>query len=317
MSLMEKRKPEKEEDLDDKTIEELEEELLLLQTELARKTVTTKELIKNKVKPKETLKTDIQNKQTDTQTKQQIIQQPVIKNEKTEKKTNISKATTSQQIQKPVKKHMESKIRLRKKITKKDQLEIEADFYSCIATLNSVIKNFEEGKLDPPTYKRQLRSLMRDAFKAQLELKEIDHNIEAFLKRENIIEKFPYAAQKLRLGERSSIEISPLEIATVSTAQIAAMSSDLVSHFITISDYTKLDMAKISLIMPILDDILLILEKFPAFGKEYWVYKAVNQWREKLALKDPNEILDADENSRLELDVVRWAQDFKRRLQDL
>ena len=158
---------------------------------------------------------------------------------------------------------------------------------------------------------------MRDAFKSQMELKQLEFNMEEFVKIEKIAENFPYAAQKLKLTDRTDIEISPLDIATISTAQIATMSSDIVSHFITISDYTKLDMAKVSSIMPMLDDILLIIEKFPGFKKEYWVYKAVQQWREELSVKSPSEILDGEDNNRLELDVVRWAQDFKRRLQDL
>ena len=61
----------------------------------------------------------------------------------------------------------------------------------------------------------------------------------------------------------------------------------------------------------------MILEKFPGFGKEYWIHQAVNQWRDTLLVKNPSELLDSDDNNKLELDVVRWAQDFKRRLQDL
>ena len=315
MSLLEKRKIEEDKLADDKTIEELEEELALLQSELARKTVTTKEIIKDKVKTKEVDNKNLEKKQFVKEEKKgqnnsiNKVQKKIDLEPKNIEKTRKTAQKTS--------KLDKSKIKIRKKITEDDRLKIEAEFYSCIATLNSVIKNFEEGKLDPPTYKRQLRSLMRDAFKAQLELKEIDYNMEEFLKREKIAERFPFATQKLRFSEKSIVEISPLEIASVSKAKIATMSSDLVAHFITISDYTKLDMAKVSSIMPILDDILLIIEKFPGFGKDYWVYKAANQWREKLSVKNPNEILDSDENSELEFDVVRWAQDFKRRLQDL
>ncbi|TFF86543.1 MAG: hypothetical protein EU551_01155 [Promethearchaeota archaeon] len=321
MSLLEKRKTEEEEEsLEDKTIEELEEELALLQSELARKTVTTKEKFKDKVKSKEKSKEPINEVKQENKEKKKTKEKQKVKKEKkiqkeipieNEKEDEKSKIKSDQKItEKP-------KIKLRKKINKEDQLQIEAEFYSCIATLNSVVKNFEEGKLDPPTYKRQLRSLMRDAFKSQLELKEFDYNLEEFLKNEKIIEKFPFAAQKLRFADKTTLEISPLDIAVVSTAQIASMSSDLVSHFITISDYTKLDMAKVNSIIPILDDILLILAKFPAFGMDYWVYKAASQWREKLSLLNPNEILDEDDNNKLEFDVVRWAQDFKRRLQDL
>ena len=315
MSLLEKRKLKEKQSSDEKTIEELEEELAKLQSELARKTVVTKEKLKLKVIPKEK-EDNIIEKKNDEQNRK-LKQKKKIKQKKIDLKSEIvfdkPKPTKSQKR----KVNDRPDIKIRKNIKKEDLLEIEAEFYSCIATLNSVVKNFEEGKLDPPTYKRQIRSLMRDAFKSQMELQEINYDMEGFLKNERIIEKFPFAAQKLRFTDKSTFEISPLDIATVSTAQIATMSSDLVSHFITISDYTKLDMAKISAIMPILDDIILIIEKFPGFGKEYWVYIAVNQWRDKISVVNPSEILNSEDNSKLEYDVVRWAQDFKRRLQDL
>lgn len=207
----------------------------------------------------------------------------------------------------------------------KDQVELEAELFATIATLDTLTKSLIEGDLDPTLYKRQLRSLMRDAFKARIKLDTLNFSLDKFIKKEQIIEKFPYGAERLRVaegdipsmpasGEGSIDSIGP---SFVSVSNIAAKTADVVADLIELIDLAKLrSVARIDLIVPNLDDILLLLENFPGFGKDYWVYVEIERWRDNLKKESPDKIIDEEMAKNLEYNAIRWLNDFRRRLRE-
>ena len=81
--------------------------------------------------------------------------------------------------------------------------ELKADLYGSIATLDSIVRKFEEGDLNPTLYKRQLRSLVRDTLTARQLLEAEGSSWEDFLLEEHITERFPEAAGKLQIAEQA------------------------------------------------------------------------------------------------------------------
>jgi hypothetical protein len=208
---------------------------------------------------------------------------------------------------------------------KKDQVELEAELFATIATLDTLTKSLIEGNLDPTLYKRQLRSLMRDAFKARMKLDTLNFNLDKFIKEEKIIESYPYGAERLRLAEGDIPSIPPpgedsietIGPSFVSVSNIAAKTADVVADMIELIDLAKLrSVARIDLIVPNLDDILLLLENFPGFGKDYWAYVEIERWRDNLKKDSPDKIIDEEMAKDLEYNAVRWLNDFRRRLRE-
>ena len=86
---------------------------------------------------------------------------------------------------------------------------------------------------------------------------------------------------------------------------------------IELIDLAKLrSVARIDLIVPNLDDILLLLENFPGFGKDYWAYVEIERWRDNLKKESPDKIIDEEMAKNLEYNAVRWLNDFRRRLRE-
>ncbi len=208
----------------------------------------------------------------------------------------------------------------------RSRVELEADLYAITATLDTLTKSFNEGELDPYIYKKQLRSLIRDAFKTRMQLDKLNFQLEPFLNREKIIEKFPYGAERLRLAAGSTEESMPpsgeVSVETIgpsfiSVSGIAAKAADIVADLIELIDVVKLrSVARTDILVPNLDDMLLLLEKFPGFGKDYWSYKEIERWRDTLKKEAPDKVIGDETAKQLEFEAVRWLKDFRRRLRE-
>jgi len=201
-------------------------------------------------------------------------------------------------------------------MTKEDRaIDVEANFYACIATLDSLVRFFEEGKIDPAIYKRQLQSLFRDIFKFQNMLREQGIDVQAFIEKERLKEQFPLAIQRL---ETPTLEgKGPTEILE-SPITVAFKAAEIVADLITIIDAAKLEtVASAKMLVPLLEDALILLEAFPGLNKDYWVLKNMKQWKEYLSNLPPDKILPPDEVKKLEFEAVRWLNDFRGRLKTL
>jgi hypothetical protein len=204
----------------------------------------------------------------------------------------------------------------------KTQIELEAELYSHIATINSISRNFAEGILDPGMYRRQLRSLIRDAFKTRFLLEKKGFNLERFLEKEKIVEKYPYGAEKLKFAE--GIAPIPTEDAVETIAMpfgqmknLPAKSADFVAGAIELIDLLRLgSVARVDLIVPNLDEMMEILISYPGYGADSEVVGEIKNWREMLEAKPPDEVLEEGLIKRLEFEAVRWLNGFRRSLRN-
>ncbi|MFX1474245.1 MAG: hypothetical protein ACFFCO_02040 [Promethearchaeota archaeon] len=196
--------------------------------------------------------------------------------------------------------------------------ELKADLYGSIATLDSIVRKFEEGDLNPTLYKRQLRSLVRDTLTARQLLEAEGSSWEEFLLEEHIAERFPEASGKLQIGEQAPQGETPVELTGQTSAKMAAKAADIVSDLITLIDIAKLgDVARMDLIVPLLDDAIILLTKYPNFPPDYWILVALKEWRDSLQKRDPRDKLSPEEAKHLEFQSIRWLNDFKRRLREM
>ncbi len=204
------------------------------------------------------------------------------------------------------------------------QLELEAELYSCIATLDMLGKNYDNGLIDASTYSRQLRAYIQKIIDVRKKLEEKGFDLTRFIEKEEIIKNYPNAAAKLRIVKLDETEMRPeeeipLEIVKFSPAKLAIETADLVSNFITLVDCVQLgDYARIDNIVPIMDDIILLLENFTGLDdRNYWVYKELIAWRDNLKNEPPDLVVDSEDAKKIEYDAVRWFKDFRQRLKQL
>ncbi len=196
--------------------------------------------------------------------------------------------------------------------------ELKAELYGTIATLDSIVQKFEEGDLSPTLYKRQLRSLVRDTLTSRQLLESEGASWDGFLKEEQIADKFPVAIDKLQIGERAPQGEETIQLTAQVSAKMAAKAADIVSDLITLIDIAKLgEIAKMNLIVPLIDDAIILLTKYPNFPPEYWILIALKEWRNQLQDRDPHDTLTTEEAKQLEFQAVRWLNDFKRRLREM
>jgi hypothetical protein len=200
-----------------------------------------------------------------------------------------------------------------------DQLEYEADLYACIATLNSLMCNFEKGNVELATYKRQVQSLITDIMKSKTLLEKTGISMGEFLRSERIQEQYPTVMEKFRLLDSGETLESFVESLNVTKADLASSTAEIVSSLITLSDYAHLggDMVKVESLIPILDKVLSLLRRFPTTRGDYWGLSLLTDWHDKLLALPGDAILTPEETIKLGLDVTRLLDDFKRRLREI
>ena len=62
----------------------------------------------------------------------------------------------------------------------KDPLQVEADLFAAIATMDKLSKYFDKGLVEETLYRRQLKSCISDVFKARMVLEQQGFDIEVF-----------------------------------------------------------------------------------------------------------------------------------------
>ena len=163
-------------------------------------------------------------------------------------------------------------MREKKRPKKAKVVELEAELYGTIATLDSISEKFDEGDLQPSLYKRQFKSLVSDTIKARQLLEAEGESWDEFVEEEKITERFPTAVEKLQIGERVPEGEEKETLAPQTSARMAAKTADIVSDLITLIDIAKLgDVAKMSLIIPLLDDAVILLTKYPNFPPDLFI----------------------------------------------
>jgi hypothetical protein len=223
-----------------------------------------------------------------------------------------------EQRQKPIEASSTLNTGIKKELTP-DQLEIEADLYADIATLNSLMSNFEKGNLDIATYKRQVQSLITDVMKSKVILEKTGITMQEFMKEEKIIEQYPVVSEKFKSLESDTTLESFIESLSITKADVASATAEIVTDLITLSDYAKLggDMAKVESLIPIMEVLINHLADFPSTRGDYWGLELLRDWLTRLSKLPVDAVLGAIEAKRLETDVNRLLDDFKRRLKEI
>ena len=233
---------------------------------------------------------------------------PERTHEKTHERQSVQSSTTTSQ-----------KRRVRRDVSAQ-QIDIEADLFASIATIDNLSKSFERGMVNGPLYKRQLQGLIKDAFRARMKLNQMDFELEEFLEVNSLATKYPSGVQKLQLFEGTGdiegedVQVMPYE----SLRQLPAQSADYVANSIELIDLLRLrSIARVDMIVPLFEDMIHILPSFPSGEENDWVVDDIKKWKHSLEPLDPDEVLDEETATRLEYQAVRWLNDFRRRLKSI
>ncbi len=198
--------------------------------------------------------------------------------------------------------------------TQKDQLDIEADLFSAIATMDQLSRYFDKGLVEGTLYKRQLKSCISDVFKSRIQLEKLGFNIGEFISREDLETKYPEGLRRLNLVEGSDGESLDFE----QIKDLPRKTADYVANAIELIDLLKLKtVARVEYIVPLLDELISITGNFPKLGKEHWIGTEIEGWRDELKDEKPSMTLGEERCEKLEFDAVRWLNEFRRNLKEI
>ena len=203
------------------------------------------------------------------------------------------------------------------------QWKTEGSLFSTIALLEFYHQQQSTGDIDPDLYHRQLKSLLLEALQLLIRLEKNDSfSFEKFIEQERIADYFPHGLEKLRLAEGSSDLDSLIDGEKIDYSELVKLptkAADYVANGIELMDLIRLKaIATTDRIIPLLDEMhgILTLTK-DIFGNEYWALAEINAWRSKLIKTDPGTLLPDKDLERLEMQAVRWMNDFRRELKNI
>jgi len=99
-------------------------------------------------------------------------------------------------------------MREKKRPKKGKVVELEAELYGTIATLDSISEKFDEGDLQPALYKRQFKSLVSDTIKTRQLLEAEGETWDEFIEEEKITERFGIKVKNYQKGDLHAFCIS-------------------------------------------------------------------------------------------------------------
>ncbi|OLS24758.1 MAG: hypothetical protein HeimC3_18700 [Candidatus Heimdallarchaeota archaeon LC_3] len=203
------------------------------------------------------------------------------------------------------------------------QWKTEGSLFSTIALLEFYHQQQITGEIEPDLYHRQLKSLLLEALQLLIRLeKRNSFSFEQFIEQEQIANYFPQGLEKLRLAEGSSDLDSLIDGEKIDYSELVKLptkAADYVANGIELMDLIRLKaIATTDRILPLLDEMNGILKLTKdIFGKDYWALAEINAWRNKLVKKDPGTLLPDKDLERLEMQAVRWMNDFRRELKNI
>ena len=197
----------------------------------------------------------------------------------------------------------------------KDHLQIEADLYAAIATMDKLSGYFDKGLVEETLLRRQLKACVSDVFKARMQLQKLGFDMDEFITREKLAEKFPAGMRRLDLVEGLNQESVSMNY---DMKDLPAKTADFVANSIELIDLLKLrTVAKVEYIVPLLDEIHSVMTSFPKVPKDHWTVVEINGWRGKLVDETPSSVLPNDQCEKLEFEASRWLNEFRRMLKEM
>ena len=204
-------------------------------------------------------------------------------------------------------------------MTKEDELimDLEADLFASIATLNTLIQGYEDNEIEQIAYRKQLKSLIRDIFKTRMRLEKIGFSLEAFLNREGLENKYPKGIKQLKIAEGIETE-DTVSIPFDTLKKMPTKTADFVASAIELIDLTRLkSVARADLLLADIDEMLHILKTFPSIPKDHWAIDDMNSWKAIISKYNPQEVIKEEDCEKLEFQAARWLNDFRRLLKEL
>ncbi len=223
--------------------------------------------------------------------------------------------------EKPESTRLETKPKLKvislAELSKKERERIiacEGDLYAAIATLDFLtVELTEHATVSPDKYRRYLRSLLRSADKAHHALEKLGIEVPDFIERENLAQYFPKGKEILDKHLKGILVIPSYDL-----THLPRKSATFVSICIELIDLLRLgELARVELLLPLLDDIARVLESISFIGGDYWSVKEIREWIKTLELERPATILSENLAGKLELQADRWLRDFKNQLSNI
>jgi ubiquitin-protein ligase len=196
-------------------------------------------------------------------------------------------------------------------------LNLEADLFASIATLDNLVRGYENSEIEQIAYRKQLRALIRGIFKTRLELEKVGFNLDDFVKRENLDNRYPKGIKQLMVVEgEETADTSSIPFDTLK--KMPSKTADFVSSAIELIDLTRLrSVARADLLLADIEEMIHILTTFPSIPEDHWVIGDMNNWREIIGKYKPQEIIKEEDCEKLEFQAARWLNDFRRVLKEL
>ncbi|MFW9929329.1 MAG: hypothetical protein ACFFD1_08055 [Candidatus Thorarchaeota archaeon] len=199
----------------------------------------------------------------------------------------------------------------------------EGSLLATIALLEFFHHQQAEGEISQEIYHRQLKALLIEALQLLIRLeKEDSFSFEDFIIKEKIATYFPYGLEKLRLAEGSSDLDSLIDGEKINYQELVKLptkAADFVSNAIELLDLIRLHaIATTDRLLPLLDEMRGIINQTKnIFGDNYWVLAEIEAWRKRFSKETPGTILPEKDLERLEMQAVRWMNDFRRELKNI
>jgi len=198
-----------------------------------------------------------------------------------------------------------------------NKLDLEAELYASILTLDNLALNYENNEIESIPYKKQLRSLIRNIFKTRIKLEKIGFKLEHFIKQEKLDERCPKGISHLRMAEGLETK-EAITIPFNSLKKLPSKTADFVSSAIELIDLTRLkSIAKAELLLADIEELIHILNNFPSTPKDYWALEDMKNWKDVISKYKPSEVISDKDCEQLEFQASRWLNDFRRLLKDL
>jgi hypothetical protein len=203
---------------------------------------------------------------------------------------------------------------IKERRTQKSRLEHEADLYSAIATIDQLARHFDRGVVEETLYRKQLKSSISDVFKTRIQLEQLGFKLEDFIEANALSAKHPEGVKRLALVEGTEETGASFR----DLKELPVKAADFVANAIELMDILRLrSIARVELLVPLLDEMHRILGGFPKFGADHWTVVELNGWRRALVDETPSTLLDEKDLERLEFEASRWLSEFRSQLRNL
>ena len=195
--------------------------------------------------------------------------------------------------------------------------ELEGQLYASIGTLDLLSRTYDRGELDPNVFHKQHKNLLSTIVSIRAALEGYQFDLDEFIRKEELENKFPYGLRKLRITEGLDENIQD-RIDYGQIKKLPSIAAEFVANAIELLDLMRLEaIATVDRILPYLDELISIVTNVSVYGSNHWVTRDIDTWISWMDTQKPGQLLKQDELRKLELQASRWLSDFRRELKNI